>query len=652
MRTAVLRIFHVHVGHVAYTRVQLLHVLVTSLSVDAFLVSLFSGREAETCNTLASFVALCAVATGSIASTVGRIVFKLANQSNKHSRRVYKTNKHTRQAANGQYKERGKEGKEVPAAWCKHVKAKAKAKASRGQPPCSVADVQSTYAVSPCANDVSSDSATLALWMPGSSSAGSAEEAEISRPRSEWSLAFSNLSSRTRELTRETIRSLCHARSDRSVSSQASSGAAAPRECSRGPRTVSSQGGGSRRNTRLREYSPSLHLPTCESGIPLSPPPSPPPGSRALGVASVAVERRSDASTAARAKAQQRTLQGTASSSAAKSAGGSDGQIERLRAVLASHQPAGDKQITGKRGRERPPGAWQPGGKGECASLPPRAAPSPSETRIPNGRSVASVYGHVRLRASQLVAEPAGAPAADCLEKGTAASTADPSGALGFSTADPSGALGFNVRTLGGAAPREATFVRATRIDRTAVLPWLSLHPPSHVDVTFERSRLPAGVVDVTPAMVSTPIGGGDGEGGNVLEWSRMASAGVVGAFALNSFMLWASFVALLSIVHARAHLADNLRASALDNATWWAQVRSAFGFSIFYSFLLIDGVKVVCLTLTSKPALAALGLPSGQADKEIGGGGGAIPRRSRSLATEVTRKTLRRFHKVLDFLS
>jgi hypothetical protein len=44
-RTSVLRIFHVVVGHVAYTRAQLTHVLATSIAVNALLVGLFLGRE-------------------------------------------------------------------------------------------------------------------------------------------------------------------------------------------------------------------------------------------------------------------------------------------------------------------------------------------------------------------------------------------------------------------------------------------------------------------------------------------------------------------------------------------------------------------------------------------------------------------------------
>jgi hypothetical protein len=45
LRTGVMRIFHVVVGHVPYTRAQLTHVLATSIAVNALLVGLFLGRE-------------------------------------------------------------------------------------------------------------------------------------------------------------------------------------------------------------------------------------------------------------------------------------------------------------------------------------------------------------------------------------------------------------------------------------------------------------------------------------------------------------------------------------------------------------------------------------------------------------------------------
>ena len=86
----------------------------------------------------------------------------------------------------------------------------------------------------------------------------------------------------------------------------------------------------------------------------------------------------------------------------------------------------------------------------------------------------------------------------------------------------------------------------------------------------------------------------------------------------------------------------------------------------IFENFWLL-GVKVLCLTFTSRPALLALGLGSlgGSSDAgaaasgDLGASGGGKPallpkkkRGPKSKATEVLRRALRRLHKLLDWLA
>jgi hypothetical protein len=52
-RSSVLRILHVYPSHTPYTRVQLLHVLLTSLYLNLLFIALFLGRDAETCSIVA-----------------------------------------------------------------------------------------------------------------------------------------------------------------------------------------------------------------------------------------------------------------------------------------------------------------------------------------------------------------------------------------------------------------------------------------------------------------------------------------------------------------------------------------------------------------------------------------------------------------------
>jgi hypothetical protein len=75
-----------------------------------------------------------------------------------------------------------------------------------------------------------------------------------------------------------------------------------------------------------------------------------------------------------------------------------------------------------------------------------------------------------------------------------------------------------------------------------------------------------------------------------------------------------------------------HLQASSLDEAEWHATFRSTFALSLINSFVLIDALKVVLLTLTSAPGLD----------------GPLMRTRCRRL---LVRKPLRRMHRVLDMV-
>ena len=211
------------------------------------------------------------------------------------------------------------------------------------------------------------------------------------------------------------------------------------------------------------------------------------------------------------------------------------------------------------------------------------------------------------------------------------------------------GGLGFHVMGHGDA--RHGAFVRATRVDRVRALPWLSLRSPGRVDVVYERAQLPPGVVEasVRPPGARARSGNAEVKHDSVLSSTLTASAAVAIAYAVNAGMMWCSFFGLLSVLHARTQNAEKLWATAADDSTWWRELRSAFFYSWIYSLLLIDGVKIVCLTLTSKAALAALGLNKSAASPAVSGSVGG---KSKKVAAEASRKVVRRLHKVLEFFS
>ena len=118
-------------------------------------------------------------------------------------------------------------------------------------------------------------------------------------------------------------------------------------------------------------------------------------------------------------------------------------------------------------------------------------------------------------------------------------------------------------------------------------------------------------------------------------------------AWLFNGALLWGSCAALLGVTKALSLLQtlDSFQAPATDFALWKEQVVRAFALSCFFSFVVVDALKVVCLSLTSGPALAALGLIKASAagkEKHLLGRG----------PLEGLRKLLRRLHRLLDFLT
>ena len=106
-------------------------------------------------------------------------------------------------------------------------------------------------------------------------------------------------------------------------------------------------------------------------------------------------------------------------------------------------------------------------------------------------------------------------------------------------------------------------------------------------------------------------------------------------AWLFNLALLGGAGFGMLTILWARHLLPRTLHAGSVDEATWRARLGGSFAMSVLNSLVLVDALKVVCLTLTSAPALAAFGLEQ----------------RSASAPARIVRKLLRRAHKVLDAL-
>mmetsp|Transcript_48597 Transcript_48597/g.96944 ORF Transcript_48597/g.96944 Transcript_48597/m.96944 type:complete len:87 (+) Transcript_48597:3-263(+) len=83
----------------------------------------------------------------------------------------------------------------------------------------------------------------------------------------------------------------------------------------------------------------------------------------------------------------------------------------------------------------------------------------------------------------------------------------------------------------------------------------------------------------------------------------------------------------------ARELLPAKLQATSVDDASWMVAFRTAFLLSLLQSFLLVDTVKIACLSLTGGPLLASL-----------------LHGRGRCVGKWVFLKPIRRLHKILDF--
>ena len=79
----------------------------------------------------------------------------------------------------------------------------------------------------------------------------------------------------------------------------------------------------------------------------------------------------------------------------------------------------------------------------------------------------------------------------------------------------------------------------------------------------------------------------------------------------------------------------SRLHAGAFGDGEWLSHLLRKIGLQLIYSFVLIDGIKVFCLTVMSGPYLESV-LP---------------PRSSWPITHKCIRKPVRRLHKVLDVL-
>jgi hypothetical protein len=108
-------------------------------------------------------------------------------------------------------------------------------------------------------------------------------------------------------------------------------------------------------------------------------------------------------------------------------------------------------------------------------------------------------------------------------------------------------------------------------------------------------------------------------------------------AWLFNAFLLWGSLLWLRATHASRPLQPSLLLGSSVDDDTWQRRVRQAVLLSLANSFLLIDAIKVLCLTTTSKPALKVYGWGDGTGKLH-----GAL---------SFARRLLRRTHKILDLL-
>jgi hypothetical protein len=162
------------------------------------------------------------------------------------------------------------------------------------------------------------------------------------------------------------------------------------------------------------------------------------------------------------------------------------------------------------------------------------------------------------------------------------------------------------------------------------------------VTVTLDRSALPAGT-SLTGNRVASAEQVRPG-GADPFPFSR--AHGV--AWLLNSSLLWAMWLVLLLVQRSRAVLPQELMAGPQDESSWYTTMRVSFAIGLLDSWVIIDLVKVACLTLTCNAALARFGLAL-EAPRDAN-----HVRGEKDCAKRITsclRKPLRRAHKALDAL-
>jgi hypothetical protein len=181
-----------------------------------------------------------------------------------------------------------------------------------------------------------------------------------------------------------------------------------------------------------------------------------------------------------------------------------------------------------------------------------------------------------------------------------------------------------------GAAPHA---VHVTRVGVPGVLGGLmSLVGRTQYVVSYHAHELPTGVTSVDAHALSPPPASRAAPALGACSLAR------VGGWIFNACLLWGALLWLRVTLASRPLQPALLVASAIDDETWVARVREATLLSLLNSLLLIDSVKVLCLTCTSKPALVVL-CGCGDSDGKLHGALGLV------------RRLLRRTHKLLDVL-
>ena len=154
--------------------------------------------------------------------------------------------------------------------------------------------------------------------------------------------------------------------------------------------------------------------------------------------------------------------------------------------------------------------------------------------------------------------------------------------------------------------------------------------PASHIGGSLFSRRLTIGYEGA-----ALPAGASEPNRSNVIRSQhglRLGGSGGLGglAWAFNGALLVGATFGSMLVLESRA-LPSPLQASAVDEQSWYASVRETYILSLVQSLLLVDLLKVLCLTLTSEPMLARVGLKK-RGRKCLG-------------------KPIRRLHKVLEFL-